>query len=194
MNLEETRNALAEWFAKRYIEEVPTLEKQEWVYLEEYVLGYIECGGILDNDPFRLALLKFKETQESIGMSLDNYGIRDYLNGHGEIKEKNMNIRQALEFNNSLTLNELRLMIARRFTAFITSENTTFVEKSRYINGFLTCGGTIEDLAKSDDITDKQLAQELLTVIGVFPTDMSYDFLKYLSLNSIKRGLKDRQK
>ena len=192
MDINETRKALLKWFTNRFFEETKKSDKEEDEILENYVIGYIECGGLLDNDSIKLSLLRFKEVKKIFGIDIESYGIRNYLTGYGDDLTNCLSLREAIKFNETLNVNDVRLMIARRFGLSITSNMYTLLEKLPYLTGYIDCGCTLEDLVNTGNEKDKEIADGILKFINTLPSEYRANYVRYLSNNAVKRSLIDR--
>ena len=83
-------------------------------------------------------------------------------------------------------------MIARRFGMFATSKFRNYIDKIKYVKGYVECGGTIEDLAKSENLEDKKIAENLMAFINTLPSTYKSEFITKLSTNSVNRGVREQ--
>ncbi len=192
MNLEETRNALAKWFTNRFFKEMEEGKEEPDIILERYILGYIECGGLIDNDTIKLGFLEFKQVKEKFGINIESYGIRNYLTAYGDVADSHLSLLEALEFNKTLTVDDVRIMIARRFGLAITSPMYQLFEKLPLVTGFIECGGTLEDLVDTGKEEDKKIANDIIKFFNKIPEDYRVKYIRCLSNNKVKRSLIER--
>ena len=138
MNLEETRQTLKNYF-ELYLADpklyMPAFDETQSVarILENYFLGYIESGGT--NYDLLSSTMAFYE-KLPYANQIKNFGIHNYLTGHGHALESNLNISEALKQNENLSLEELRTMIARRFCGWAASPIRQNIDKLQMLYGF----------------------------------------------------------
>lgn len=159
MNLEKTRNAINEVFGKKLDaimkkvlktynrEEAITYLSQMEIILTEYLRigGIIETGSIFEESK----MLSDKKQKTAGGYPLAEYYIEDYLTGvkpQSSIYFGEMNLR-----NSKLSLSDLRKILTNRYGSLISNFNEPMSQKLEYLEEFVRCGGTFEDISKSND-------------------------------------------
>lgn len=159
MNLEKTRNAINEVFGKKLDaimkevlktynrEEAITYLSQMEIILTEYLRigGIIETGSIFEESK----MLSDKKQETAGGYPLAEYYIEDYLTGvkpQSSICFDEMNLR-----NSKLSLSDLRKILTNRYGSLISNFNEPMSQKLEYLEEFVRCGGTFEDISKSND-------------------------------------------
>ncbi len=192
MDLNETRKALGDWFTNKYLTESEMELMDDKKSLEDFIMGYIECGGLIDSEVMELALNKFKEVLVKNNIDINEVIIKNYLTGHGDINESKLNILEACEYNKTLSLDEVRKMIARRFGMYATNNGLSDDDKKNYLVGFLICGGTIEDLYNSSDYEDQIIAKQIVDFLNIIDKETAYDCRKLMLVNSTKRSMREK--
>lgn len=159
MNLEKTRNAINEVFGKKLDaimkkvlktynrEQAITYLSQMEIILTEYLRigGIIETGSIFEESK----MLSDKKQETAGGYPLAEYYIEDYLTGvkpQSSICFDEMNLR-----NSKLSLSDLRKILTNRYGSLISNFNEPMSQKLEYLEEFVRCGGTFEDISKSND-------------------------------------------
>ena len=128
-------------------EEAITYLSQMEIILTEYLRigGIIETGSIFEESK----MLSDKKQKTAGGYPLAEYYIEDYLTGvkpQSSIYFGEMNLR-----NSKLSLSDLRKILTNRYGSLISNFNEPMSQKLEYLEEFVRCGGTFEDISKSND-------------------------------------------
>lgn len=190
MNLEETRQALKEYFElyladpKQYMPAYDEIQSVARI-LENFFLGYIESGGT-NYDLLSRTMALYEKLP--FGDQIKNFGIRNYLSGHGSVFESNLNVSEALKQNEDLSLEQLRTMIARRFCSWAASPVRPDIHKLQMLYGFAICGGTLSDITESQDEDDKKIAKSIQDFLNRLNSESRYELYQMFNKNAKNRN------
>ena len=204
MNLEKTRKAINEVFRKKsdaIMKEVLNSKKtvdreQAMTYLsqiEDTLTEYLRIGGTIEpGSIFETArMLSDKKQETAGGYPLAEYSIEDYLTG---VKpESSIFFDEMSSRNSKLSLSELRKILTNRYGSFISDFNAPMSKKLEYLEEFVICGGTFEDISKSNDTNMSEGKRWLKAIMQNRRHSETFGKIKKLeSINSSDREKEER--